>query len=83
MTENMNTGNIKQIEDDAIESVSGGTTVEDLKRDADCFFEGLGEIVEATKINTCPICNQKIIPDAEKCGLEDFIHHYSAVHSKK
>ncbi|MCR5096869.1 MAG: hypothetical protein K6A70_09090 [Erysipelotrichaceae bacterium] len=48
------------------------------------FFGTIGELFQLIKTssdtNTCPICNQQIIPNAEKCEPMDFINHVKANH---
>jgi len=83
MAENNKIENTKQIEGDELNKVTGGTTVDDLKDDLFKFFDGFEVIINATKTNTCPICSQKIVPNAENCDLKDFTEHYSAVHYNK
>ena len=85
----------KLIEDNDLGKVSGGLTGQDVKDAADDIAEvlkGIGTLAEkfgdllqliktAIDTNTCPLCNQDIVPLAEKCELMDFVNHIKAAHS--
>ncbi len=89
--------NKKIIEDSDLNKVSGGLSAQDYEKAA-CdivdVLKGVGEVFEkfgdllqliktAMDTNTCPICNQSIIPLAENCELMDFVQHIKAAHSDK
>ena len=44
-------------------------------------LEGLfRKIDNAAETNTCPYCNQQIIPGADKCDPNDVINHVATTH---
>ena len=47
------------------------------------FTDILQQIKTAMDTNICPICNQSIVPLAEKCELMDFVQHVKIAHSDK
>ena len=97
MAENNKIENAKKIEDGDLEKVSGGITSEDVKEAGKDineaimsianFFEKFGDLIQLIKTaidtNTCPICNQKILPLAKKCELTDFVDHIKAAHKEE
>jgi hypothetical protein len=96
MAENNKIENTKIVEDSDLNKVSGGLTAEDYQKGAnqvEDVIKGIGTILEkfgdmlqliktAIDTNTCPICNQKILPLAEKCELTDFVDHIKAAHKE-
>ncbi|MBQ1567870.1 MAG: hypothetical protein IIZ80_08300 [Erysipelotrichaceae bacterium] len=95
MAENKKIENAKKIEDGDLEKVSGGITSEDVKEAGKDinealmsianFFEKFGDLIQliktATETNTCPICKQRILPQAEQCEPMDFVRHIQAAHA--
>ena len=91
MAENNNT---KIIEESDLSKISGGLSAYDYEKAANDIasaLKGVGVIIEklgdllqiintAMETNTCPICNQKIIPGAESCELMDFVQHIKVAH---
>lgn len=87
--------NIKIIEESDLSKISGGISVYDCEKAANdiaAALKGVGVIIEkfgdllliinnAMETNTCPICNQKIVPNAEKCELMELLKHVKETHS--
>lgn len=86
---------IFKIDDSDLEKISGGDlTPQDCEKVANeiaAALQGAGLILArisdllqliktAMDTNTCPICNQKIIPGAESCELMDFVQHIKVAH---
>ena len=95
MEENNKNNYTKIIEDSDLEKISGGDlTPQDCEKVANeiaAALQGAGIILvrigdllqlikTAMDTNTCPICNQKIIPGAESCELMDFVQHIKIAH---
>lgn len=92
MAENNNT---KIIEESDLSKISGGLSAYDYEKAANDIasaLKGVGVIIEklgdllliinnAMETNTCPICNQKIVPNAEKCELMELLKHVKETHS--
>ena len=87
---------IFKIDDSDLEKISGGDfTPQDCEKAANeiaAALQGAGIILvrigdllqlikTAMDTNTCPICNQKIIPNAEKCELMELLKHVKETHS--
>ena len=86
--------NKKIIEDSDLNKVAGGLSVQDVENaanDVEGALKGIGMILDkftdllqlikkTMGTNTCPICNQSIVPLAEKCELTDFVQHIKAAH---
>ena len=91
MAENDNT---KIIEDSDLDKVAGGLSIQDYEnaingiaaalRGAGTVLGNLSDVLQLIKTsmdtNTCPICNQKIVPLAENCELMDLINHIKIAH---
>ena len=87
--------NIKIIEESDLSKISGGLSAYDYEKatnDIASALKGVGIIIEklgdllliinnAMETNTCPICNQKIVPNAEKCELMELLKHVKETHS--
>ena len=96
MAENNKINKSFKIEDSDLDKISGGLSAQDYEKAANdiaATLRGVGVIVEklgdllmiintAMETNTCPICNQKIIPGAERCELMDLLQHFKATHSE-
>ena len=97
MAENKNIENTRIIEDSDLNNVSGGLSAQDYQdagNDIVSVLKGVGLVFEkftdmlqqiqtAMDTNICPICNQSIVPLAEKCELMDFVQHVKIAHSDK
>ncbi len=74
--------NERKLFEEQLKSVVGGDALEDFFK----LLEGLGlaasKLKEGADTNTCPLCNAKIIPGAEKCTTEDILKHVNDVHNK-
>lgn len=95
MTENNKVNNTKIIEESDLSKISGGLSAYDYEKAANDIasaLKGVGVIIEklgdllliinnAMETNTCPICNQKIVPNAEKCELMELLKHVKETHS--
>ena len=86
---------IFKIDDSDLEKISGGDcTLQDCEKAANDIAAALqaagiilariGDLLQLIKTamdtNTCPICNQIIIPGAESCELMDFVQHIKVAH---
>ena len=85
---------IFKIEDGDLEKISGGLSAQDYEKAANdiaaalqgvgIILANIGDLLQLIKTamdtNTCPICNQKIIPGAESCELMDFVQHIKVAH---
>ena len=86
---------IFKFDDSDLEKISGGDcTPQDCEKFANeiaaalqgvgIILAGIGDLLQLIKTamdtNTCPICNQKIIPGAESCELMDFVQHIKVAH---
>lgn len=94
MMENNKIDNTRIIEDGDLNNVSGGLSAQDYEKAANdiaATLKGVGVILEkfgdllqiiktSLDTNTCPLCNQKIVPLAEQCELNDFLQHVKTTH---
>ena len=85
---------IFKIEDGDLEKISGGLSAQDYEKAANdiaaalqgvgIILANIGDLLQLIKTamdtNTCPICNQNIIPGAESCELMDFVQHINVAH---
>ena len=85
---------IFKIEDGDLEKISGGLSAQDYEKAANdiaaalqgvgIILANIGDLLQLIKTamdtNTCPICNQNIIPGAESCELTDFVQHIKVAH---
>lgn len=85
---------IFKIEDGDLEKISGGLSAQDYEKAANdiaaalqgvgIILANIGDLLQLIKTamdtNTCPICNQNIIPGAESCELMDFVQHIKVAH---
>ena len=85
---------IFKIEDGDLEKISGGLSAQDYEKAANdiaaalqgvgIILANIGDLLQLIKTamdtNTCPICNQNIIPGAKSCELMDFVQHIKVAH---
>ena len=85
---------IFKIEDGDLEKISGGLSAQDYEKAANdiaaalqgvgIILANIGDLLQLIKTamdtNTCPICNQNIIPGAGSCELMDFVQHIKVAH---
>ena len=97
MSDNKKTKNAKKIEDFDLEKIIGGTTLDDTDSNLEEVIELAGNVgktvqnlsntlelvYKAAETNTCPFCNDKILPLADKCKPSDFLKHAKIKHYSK
>ena len=94
MAENKDIKNIISIADSDLEKIIGGLSPEeadaaleevgellnDVGKTAQNVGSAISKLAVAVKTNTCPYCNNKILPGADKCSAKDFYDHYQIFH---
>ena len=69
-----------EILDKQLKEIAGGGFGEDLYYAFSKCGNSYNVIKKAIDTNTCPVCNQQIIPDAKKCVATDFFAHVRSAH---
>ena len=79
-----------EILDEQLKEIAGGVTEDEIYD----IFRGLSDaanslaailqhIKTAAETNTCPICNEQIIPGASRCEYKEVIQHVKLFHYSK
>ena len=66
--------------DAAIEEI--GELIYDVGKTAQNAGSAFSKLAKAISTNTCPYCNNKILPGASSCTARDFYDHYKIFHIK-